>query len=64
MTTSIARAQVVPDIWTTIISLAAQGPGSWTTYEACKRCWVDANPSPQPDDYDAAMARIARLAGV
>lgn len=58
-------ACVVQDqLWATITSLATQGPGSWTTYEVCKRCWVDANPNPQPDDYDAAMSRIRRLAGI
>lgn len=51
--------------WTTMANLAAQSPDSgWGLYERLKRYWVNTNPKASPDDYDDAMARLKRLAGV
>ena len=51
--------------WTTMACIAAQSPErGWYTYEVLKTRFVDAHPNASPDEYDAAMARIARLAGV
>ncbi|CAJ0732856.1 MULTISPECIES: hypothetical protein [Ralstonia] len=33
-------------------------------YEALKRAWIDSNPNASPAEYDQAMLRFARLAGV
>lgn len=38
--------------------------GGIAAYEALKAAWVAANPDTSPADYEAAMVRFARLAGV
>ena len=38
--------------------------GSWRDYEAYKASWIAQNPAATPEQYEAAMARIARLCGV
>lgn len=38
--------------------------GSWRDYESEKAAWIARNPSATPAQYDAAMARIARMCRV
>lgn len=38
--------------------------GSWRDYESEKAIWIARNPGATPEQYEAAMARIARLCGV
>jgi hypothetical protein len=37
---------------------------AWTAYERAKADWVRAHPEASPQEYDAAMKRIARECGV
>ena len=53
-----------PTVRSVSVRKAAVCAGAHQSYEAEKYKWVSANPAATPDQYQAAMRRIAKFCGV
>lgn len=60
-----APVDLESSFWASAAALAFSAPDqSWRTYEAIKNLWQVSHPEANHLEYEAAMARIARLVRV